>query len=154
MDTLSIILPVVMAVIPHFRGGGSKREKDRLRARDRAYKGKETEPEPETSIVDTLMKLIPTLTTALPALKAAATGADNDSAQQAIERLQATLSGSRENPEELSSRVIEILPELLKVLSDLNKMNAETKDPNLERVTEALTEVVTGQPQSEAENGD
>jgi len=146
MDTLSIVLPAVMALAPHIKlGSGLRREKDRLRARDRAYKGKNVEPEQQTSSIDALMKLIPALTTALPALKAAATGADDASAQQAIERLQSVLSGSGDNTEELSTRLIELLPELLRVLTELNKMNPEAKDPNLEQVSEVLTEIVTGE---------
>jgi len=144
MDTLSVLLPVAMAVIPHFKSSGSRRDKDRLRARDRAWKGKEVDSEQETSTIDALMKLIPPLTAALPALKAAATGADDTAAQQAIERLQTVLAGNRENPQELSSRVIELLPELLKVLSELNKVTPE-KNPNLEQVTEALAEVIAAE---------
>lgn|GEM_PF-569167 len=150
MDTLSVLLPVVMAVIPHFKNSGSRREKDRVKARERAYKGKEIEPEEEPSTVDTLMKLIPTLTAALPALKAAVTGADDTMAQQAIERLQTALTGTREHPEEVSSRVLEILPELLRVLSELSKTNPEAKNTNLDQVAEALTEVIASEQQAAA----
>ena len=40
--------------------------------------------------------------------------------------------------------MIELLPELLKVLSELNKVTPE-KNPNLEQVTEALAEVIAAE---------
>ena len=39
--------------------------------------------------------------------------------------------------------MIELLPELLKVLSELNKVTPE--NPNLEQVTEALAEVIAAE---------
>ncbi|NLM70129.1 MAG: hypothetical protein GX177_09070 [Firmicutes bacterium] len=137
MDTLLTVLPAVIAILPQLKDS-SGRSSRRSRAVDRAYKGK-SQDNPKN--LDALMQVLPTLAAILPALKATASGTDDAATQEVIDNLQNILSGTKLSSSEVSSKLTEMLPDIVKMLSELSKLNAGTGNRDLEKVSELLSEM-------------
>ena len=87
------------------------------------------------------MQVLPTLAAILPALKATASGTDDAATQEVIDNLQNILSGTKLSSSEVTSKLTEMLPDIVKMLSELSKLNAGTGNRDLEKVSELLSEM-------------
>lgn len=150
MDTLLAVLPAVMTVLHQLKdnsGRGSSRSSRRSnRSAERANKVKSAEPQKN---LDAIMQLLPTLATVLPALKATASGSDDADMERVIDNLQNVLSESKLSSGEVSAKLTEILPDVLKVLSQLSKLNLGPQKAELDQVSELLAEMAGPDQQSE-----